>query len=71
MDERARCGGWIGVRQRWTACAGSIEVASTQGLGTPVTLRLPLTLAIIERPAGEDREAFFVLPLQYLECSSS
>ena len=57
------------VRQRVDSLRGSIEVASTQGLGTTVTLRLPLTLAIIDGLLVKIGEAFFVLPLaNILEC---
>jgi two-component system chemotaxis sensor kinase CheA len=57
------------VRQRVDSLRGSIDVASTQGLGTTVTLRLPLTLAIIDGLLVKIGEAFFVLPLaNILEC---
>jgi two-component system chemotaxis sensor kinase CheA len=57
------------VRQRVDSLRGSIDVASAQGLGTTVTLRLPLTLAIIDGLLVKIGEAFFVLPLaNILEC---
>jgi two-component system chemotaxis sensor kinase CheA len=51
------------VRQRVDSLRGSIDVASNPGLGTTVTLRLPLTLAIIDGLLVSIGDAFFVLPL--------
>ena len=57
------------VRQRVDSLRGSIDVASKPGEGTSVTLRLPLTLAIIDGLLVSIGEAFFVLPLaNTLEC---
>jgi len=57
------------VRQRVEALRGSIEIASKPGLGTGVTLRLPLTLAIIDGLLVSVDQAYFVLPLaNTLEC---
>jgi two-component system, chemotaxis family, sensor kinase CheA len=57
------------VRQRVESLRGSIEVASRRGQGTTVTLRLPLTLAIIDGLLVTVGDAFFVLPLaSTLEC---
>ena len=57
------------VRQRVEALRGSIDVASKPGLGTSVTLRLPLTLAIIDGLLVAVDDACFVLPLACtLEC---
>jgi two-component system chemotaxis sensor kinase CheA len=57
------------VRQRVEALRGTIEVASQPELGTSVTLRLPLTLAIIDGLLVSVGEACFVLPLaSTLEC---
>jgi two-component system chemotaxis sensor kinase CheA len=57
------------VRQRVDSLRGSIDVASKPGLGTSVTLRLPLTLAIIDGLLVNIGDACFVLPLQnILEC---
>jgi two-component system chemotaxis sensor kinase CheA len=57
------------VRQRVDSLRGSIDVVSNRGLGTTVTLRLPLTLAIIDGLLVKIGEAFFVLPLaNILEC---
>jgi two-component system chemotaxis sensor kinase CheA len=57
------------VRQRVDALRGSIDVASKPGEGTQVTLRLPLTLAIIDGLLVSVGKDFFVLPLaNTLEC---
>jgi two-component system chemotaxis sensor kinase CheA len=57
------------VRQRVESLRGSIDVASQRGAGTTVTLRLPLTLAIIDGLLVRVGDAFFVLPLaSTLEC---
>jgi len=57
------------VRQRVESLRGSIDVASRRGAGTTVTLRLPLTLAIIDGLLVSVGEALFVLPLaSTLEC---
>jgi two-component system chemotaxis sensor kinase CheA len=57
------------VRQRVESLRGSIEVTSSRGAGTTVTLRLPLTLAIIDGLLVTVGDAFFVLPLaSTLEC---
>jgi len=57
------------VRQRVDSLRGSIDVASKAGEGTQVTLRLPLTLAIIDGLLVSVGDAFFVLPLaNTLEC---
>lgn len=57
------------VRKRVESLRGSIDVASRRGAGTSVTLRLPLTLAIIDGLLVSVDEALFVLPLaSTLEC---
>jgi two-component system chemotaxis sensor kinase CheA len=57
------------VRQRVDSLRGTIEVVSKPGEGTSVTLRLPLTLAIIDGLLVSVGEAFFVVPLaNILEC---
>ena len=59
------------VRQRVESLRGTIDVASRRGAGTTVTLRLPLTLAIIDGLLVSVGEALFVLPLaSTLECLS-
>jgi two-component system chemotaxis sensor kinase CheA len=57
------------VRQSVEGLRGSIEVASKAGQGTNVTLRLPLTLAIIDGLLVSVGDGCFVLPLaNTLEC---
>jgi two-component system chemotaxis sensor kinase CheA len=51
------------VRQKVDSLRGSIDVSSAPGKGTSVTLRLPLTLAIIDGLLVSIGDAFFVLPL--------
>jgi two-component system chemotaxis sensor kinase CheA len=57
------------VRQRVESLRGTIDVVSKSGSGTSVTLRLPLTLAIIDGLLVSVGDACFVLPLaSTLEC---
>jgi len=57
------------VRQKVDSLRGTIDVASKPGAGTSVTLRLPLTLAIIDGLLVSVGDACFVLPLaNTLEC---
>jgi two-component system chemotaxis sensor kinase CheA len=57
------------VRQRVDSLRGSIDVSSERGVGTSVTLRLPLTLAIIDGLLVTVGDGHFVLPLgSTLEC---
>jgi two-component system chemotaxis sensor kinase CheA len=57
------------VRRNIDKLRGSIDVASKPGQGTTVTLRLPLTLAIIDGLLVTVGKGYFVLPLaNTLEC---
>jgi two-component system, chemotaxis family, sensor kinase CheA len=57
------------VRRNVEALRGTIEIASKPGNGTSVTLRLPLTLAIIDGLLVRVGDAYFVLPLAItVEC---
>jgi len=57
------------VRQRVESLRGAVEVSSQPGQGTSVTLRLPLTMAIIDGLLVGVGDACFVLPLaSTLEC---
>jgi two-component system chemotaxis sensor kinase CheA len=57
------------VRQKVEGLRGSIDVASELGAGTTITLRLPLTMAIIDGLLVAVGDACFVLPLATtLEC---
>jgi two-component system chemotaxis sensor kinase CheA len=57
------------VRQRVESLRGAVEVSSQPGQGSSVTLRLPLTMAIIDGLLVGVGDACFVLPLaSTLEC---
>jgi len=57
------------VRQRVESLRGAVEVTSKAGQGTTVTLRMPLTMAIIDGLLVGVGDACFVLPLaSTLEC---
>jgi two-component system chemotaxis sensor kinase CheA len=57
------------VRQRVEGLRGTVEVASEREVGTRVTLRLPLTMAIIDGLLVSVGPGHFVLPLAAtLEC---
>ena len=57
------------VHQRVEGLRGRIDISSKFGSGTSVTLRLPLTMAIIDGLLVRVGQAFFVLPLaNTLEC---
>jgi len=48
---------------------GTVEISSTRGAGTTITLKLPLTLAIIDGLLVAISDEFFVIPLNsVLEC---
>ncbi|MBF0142434.1 MAG: chemotaxis protein CheA [Magnetococcales bacterium] len=55
------------VRKSIDALRGQIDVQSELGKGTTITLKLPLTLAIIEGLLVEIAHDFFVLPLAAVE----
>jgi two-component system, chemotaxis family, sensor kinase CheA len=46
---------------------GAIEIKSVKGQGTTITIRLPLTLAIIEGLQVQVAEGFYVIPLSLVE----
>jgi two-component system chemotaxis sensor kinase CheA len=57
------------VRQKVESLRGSVDVASLSGAGTTITLRLPLTMAIIDGLLVAVGGTCFVLPLATtLEC---
>ena len=55
------------VKRNITALRGSVEVDSKEGAGTIVTVRLPLTLAIIDGFLVQVGGSVFVVPLDMIE----
>ena len=55
------------VRRAIDALRGAIDVDSTPGAGTTITLRIPLTLAIIESLLVRIGADCFVLPLTFVD----
>ncbi len=58
------------VRRNIDTLRGTVEVASAKGKGTTITIRLPLTLAIIEGFSVKVGSETFVVPLEHVtECT--
>lgn len=55
------------VKKAIEALRGTIEIASTRGEGSVITLKIPLTLAIIETLLVRVDDNYFVLPLAMVE----
>ena len=55
------------VKRNITALRGSVAVSSTPGAGATVTVRLPLTLAIIDGFQVQAGNSVFVIPLDMVE----
>jgi two-component system chemotaxis sensor kinase CheA len=55
------------VKRTMDALRGSIDIASTPGSGTEITLRLPLTLAIIDGLLVRVGQGRYVIPLSAVE----
>lgn len=55
------------VKQSIEALRGFIEITSQKGKGTIITIKLPLTLAIIESLMVKIGEEYFVMPLSLVE----
>jgi len=55
------------VKQSIENLRGSVEIRSKKNVGTTVTLRLPLTLVIVDGLLVRVGEGFFVLPLSFVE----
>ncbi len=55
------------VKRTIDTLRGVIDVTSKRGEGTTITLKLPLTLAIIDGLLVKVKEGFFVLPLSVVE----
>jgi len=55
------------VKRNITALRGHVSVSSQEGVGTTVTVRLPLTLAIIDGFLVEAGSGVFAIPLDMIE----
>ena len=55
------------VKRSIDSLRGSIDISSEMGTGTTITLKLPLTLAIIEGLLIEIKNEYFILPLSAVE----
>jgi len=55
------------VKRGIDALRGSIDVDSKRGVGTTITVRLPLTLAIIDGLQVQVQDEFYVVPLTLVE----
>jgi len=55
------------VKKAIEALRGSIDISSVSGQGSTITLRIPLTLAIIESLLVRVEQSYFVLPLSSVE----
>ncbi len=55
------------VKKAIDALRGTIEIASIRGTGTTITLKLPLTLAIIDGFLTKTGEEHFIFPLSSVE----
>ncbi|MFS2020715.1 chemotaxis protein CheA, partial [Massilia sp. CT11-108] len=55
------------VKRNIVALRGSVDIASTEGQGTTVTVRLPLTLAIINGFQVGVGKSVFVIPMDMIE----
>lgn len=51
------------VRKNIHALGGNVEISSTQGKGSTVTIRLPLTLAILDGQTVQVGEETYIVPL--------
>ena len=55
------------VKRNVESLRGQVEIDSTRGTGTTISLRIPLTLAIIEGLLVKLGEDFFVMPLSTID----
>jgi two-component system, chemotaxis family, sensor kinase CheA len=57
------------VRRNIDALHGTLSIASEEGAGSVITIRLPLTLAIIDGFSVRSGEETYIIPLEYVtEC---
>ncbi len=57
------------VRRNIDALHGTLSIASEEGTGSVITIRLPLTLAIIEGFSVRSGDETYIIPLEYVtEC---
>lgn len=68
-DVSGRGVGMDAVRRAVQELRGSIDLASTPGAGTTMTLKLPVTMAIIDGLVARVAEERFIIPLQSIERS--
>lgn len=59
--------GMDAVKSKVLSLGGAVEIASTLGQGSTVTVMLPLTLAIIQAMLVEVGEAILALPLSFID----
>lgn len=55
------------VKQAIDSLRGSIDIVSQKGSGTTITIKLPLTLAIIDGLQVQVEDEFYVIPLSLVE----
>lgn len=54
------------VKRNITSMGGSVEIRSAKGLGTAITISLPLTLAILDGMSIRVGEEIYILPLSFV-----
>ncbi|GGC04069.1 chemotaxis protein CheA [Oxalicibacterium flavum] len=54
------------VKRNITAMGGAVEIASSRGFGTTISISLPLTLAILDGMSIKVGEEIYILPLGYV-----
>lgn len=60
------------VRRNIEALRGTVDISSRESTGTTITIRMPLTLAIIEAFAVKAGDDTFLIPLDYVvECAEA
>src|SRR5690606_30311098 len=54
------------VKRNITAMGGAVEIASSRGFGTTISVSLPLTLAILDGMSIKVGDEIYILPLGYV-----